>query len=71
MHRSQVSFDYADAGTGQVPPGRISPACWETLRAWLERLAGRDNVTFRGGGLYQVGRARTSHDEAQNDPWVE
>ena len=26
--------------------GRIDPACRETLRAWLERFAGRDDVTF-------------------------
>jgi transposase len=42
VHRRQVTFDYADTGTGQVRWGRISPACRETLRAWLERFAGRD-----------------------------
>jgi transposase len=46
VHRRQVTFDYADTGTGQVRRGRISPACRETLRAWLERFAGRDDVTF-------------------------
>lgn len=46
MHRRQVTFDYAGTGTGQVRRGRISPACRETLRVWLERFAGRDDVTF-------------------------
>jgi transposase len=46
VHRRQVTFDYADTGTGQVRRGRISPACRETLRVWLERFAGRDDVTF-------------------------
>jgi hypothetical protein len=32
--------------SGQVRRGRIDPACRETLRAWLERFAGRDDVTF-------------------------
>jgi len=29
-----------------VRRGRIDPACRQTLRAWLERFAGRDDVTF-------------------------
>jgi hypothetical protein len=33
-------------GTGQVCRGRIDPACRATLRSWLERFAGRDDVTF-------------------------
>ena len=46
VHHRQVTFDYADTGTGQVRRGGISPACRETLRVWLERFAGRDDVTF-------------------------
>jgi hypothetical protein len=50
IHRRQVTFDYLDTVTGQVRRGRISPACRETLRHWLERFAGRDDVTFAGEG---------------------
>src|SRR5260370_29482057 len=46
IHRRQVTFDYLDTVTGQVRRGRISPACRETLRHWLERFAGRQDVTF-------------------------
>ncbi len=46
IHRRQVTFDYLDTGTGQVRRGRIDPACRATLRAWLERFADRDDVTF-------------------------
>src|SRR6266567_4023430 len=46
IHRRQVTFDYLDTGTGQVRRGRIDPACRQRLRAWLERFAGRDDVTF-------------------------
>ena len=46
IHRRQVTFDYLDTVAGQVRRGRIDPACRETLRAWLERFAGRDDVTF-------------------------
>lgn len=46
IHRRQVTFDYLDTVTGQVRRGRISPACRETLRHWLERFAGREDVTF-------------------------
>jgi transposase len=46
IHRRQVTFDYLDTVTGQVRRGRISPACRETLRHWLERFAGRVDVTF-------------------------
>ena len=46
IHRRQVTFDYLDTVTGQVRRGRISPACRETLRRWLERFAGREDVTF-------------------------
>jgi transposase len=46
IHRRQVTFDYLDTVTGQVRRGRIDPACRETLRVWLGRFAGRDDVTF-------------------------
>ena len=35
-----------DTVTGQVQRGRIDPACRAALRAWLERFAGRVDVTF-------------------------
>lgn len=46
IHRRQVTFDYLDTVTGQVRRGRIAPACRETLRHWLERFAGCEDVTF-------------------------
>jgi transposase len=46
IHRRQVTFDYLDTVTGQVCRGRIDPASRVTLRSWLERFAGRDDVTF-------------------------
>jgi transposase len=46
IHRRQVTFDYLDTVSGQVRRGRIDPACRETLRAWLRRFTGRDDVTF-------------------------
>src|SRR5512135_2669446 len=46
IHRRQVTFDYLDTVTGQVRRGRIEPACRQVLRRWLERFAGRDDVTF-------------------------
>ena len=54
VHRRQVTFDYLDTVTGQVRRGRITPACRETLRHWLERFAGCDDTTFAGGGLHGV-----------------
>jgi transposase len=46
IHRRQVTFDYLDTVTGRVQRGRISPACRGELRSWLERFAGRGDVTF-------------------------
>ncbi|MGH3125301.1 MAG: IS110 family transposase, partial [Streptosporangiaceae bacterium] len=46
IHRRQVTFDYLDTVSGQVRRGRIDPACRRELRSWLERFAGRDDVTF-------------------------
>ena len=46
IHRKQITFDYLDAGTGQVRRGQISPADRVHLRAWLARFAGREDVAF-------------------------
>src|SRR5450755_2059699 len=46
IHRRQVTFDYLDTVSGQVRGGRIDPACRAALRGWLERFAGRGDVTF-------------------------
>jgi transposase len=46
IHRRQVTFDYLDTETGQVRRGRISPACRVVFRSWLERFAGRADVSF-------------------------
>jgi transposase len=46
IHCRQVTFDYLDTVTGQVRRGRIDPACRAALRDWLQRFAGRDDVTF-------------------------
>ena len=46
IHRRQVTFDYLDTVSGQVRRGRIEPACRQTLRVWLARFAGREDVTF-------------------------
>ena len=54
VHRRQVTFDHLDTVTGQVRRGRITPACRETRRHWLERFAGCDDTTFAGGGLHGV-----------------
>jgi len=46
IHRRQVTFDYLDTVSGQVRRGRIDPACRESLRGWLARFGGRDDVAF-------------------------
>src|SRR5438876_5119931 len=46
IRRRQVTFDYLDTVTGQVRRGRIDPACRQVLQWWLERFAGRGDVTF-------------------------
>jgi len=46
VHRRQITFDYLDTETGEVSRGRVSPACRDTLRRWLRRFAGRDDVVF-------------------------
>jgi transposase len=42
IHRSQITFDYVDQGTGEVRCGQVRPADREHVRAWLGRFAGRD-----------------------------
>ncbi len=46
IHCRQVTFDCLDTVAGQARRGRIDPACRQTLREWLARFAGRDDVTF-------------------------
>ena len=58
IHRRQVTFDYLDTVTGQVRRGRVEPACREALRAWLERFAGRGDVTFAVEGCTGTGPLR-------------
>jgi hypothetical protein len=41
----KTAADYLDTCTGQVRRGPIDPTCREELRSWLERFAGRDDVT--------------------------
>jgi hypothetical protein len=41
-----VTFDYLDTVTGQVRRGRIDPASRAALREWLQRFAGRSDVTY-------------------------
>jgi transposase len=45
VHRSQVTFDYADESTGEVVTGRIGGTRQE-LREWLTRFEGRSGVRF-------------------------
>lgn len=45
VHRSQVTFDYADESTGEVVTGRI-PGTRVDLREWLGRFEGRSEVRF-------------------------
>jgi hypothetical protein len=46
IHRKQITSDYPGTETGQVRRGQIAPADRVHLRAWLARLAGRDDVAF-------------------------
>ena len=45
IHREQLTFDYADTGTGEVRTGQIRPADREHFRGWLGRYitAGRED----------------------------
>jgi len=43
IHREQITFDYVDAGTGELRRGQIAPADREHLAAWLAgRFTGQD-----------------------------
>src|ERR1039457_5514057 len=44
IHRKQLTFDYPGTVTGEVKRGQIAPAGRQHLRAWLARVAGRDDV---------------------------
>jgi transposase len=46
LHRSQMTYDYLDNGTGEVKTGQVRPATRLVLREWLERFKGRDDVAF-------------------------
>src|ERR1700758_4672873 len=43
IHRKQLTFDYLDTVSGQVTRGQVAPADREHLRAWLARVARRDD----------------------------
>jgi transposase len=42
VHRSQITFDWLDAATGECARGRITPADRGEVRRWLEQFAGRE-----------------------------
>jgi hypothetical protein len=42
VHRRQITTKTLDLASGEVRYGRISPAVRESVRAWLERFAGRE-----------------------------
>ena len=42
VHRSQITFDCLDTGTGEVSRGEIRPATRARLRSWLQRFRGQD-----------------------------
>jgi transposase len=46
IHRAQLIYDYVDLGTGEVHTGRVMPADRASLRVWLARFAGVDDVAF-------------------------
>src|SRR5918911_1779935 len=46
VHRTQITFDYLDTDSGEVPTGQIRPATREVLRRWLSRFRGRADVAF-------------------------
>src|SRR6266511_1885408 len=46
VHRRQVTFDVLDTVSGQVRRGQMRPACRATLRQFLGRFAGQDEVSF-------------------------
>ena len=46
IHRRQVTFDYLAPSPGRCGGAGSIPACRAKLRGWLERFAGRGDVTF-------------------------
>ena len=46
VHRSQITYLTVEVGTGEVSRGRISPATRQSVRAWLARFDGVDEVHF-------------------------
>ena len=46
VHRSQLTYDYVDTGTGEIRLGQIRPADRGRLRAWLARFEGEKDVAF-------------------------
>jgi transposase len=46
VHRSQITYLTVDVGSGEVCRGRISPATRQSVRAWLARFDGVDDVHF-------------------------
>jgi transposase len=46
IHRAQLTFDHLDLETGEATTGRIAPGDRPTLRAWLGRFDGREDVAF-------------------------
>src|SRR5262249_23057731 len=42
----QITYAIVDVGSGEVCRGRVSPATRESVRAWLARFEGRDEVQF-------------------------
>jgi transposase len=41
VHRSQITYDWIDADSGQRQRGQLAPAHREHLRVWLEQFVGR------------------------------
>ena len=46
VHRSQITYLTVDVGSGEISRGRISPATRPSVRAWLARFDGVDDVQF-------------------------
>ena len=46
VHRRQITYATVDVGSGEVSRGRISPATRQSVRAWLARFDGVDDVHF-------------------------
>jgi transposase len=46
VHRRQITYAIVDVRSGEVSRGRISPATRESVREWLARFGGVDEVAF-------------------------